>query len=184
LTPRPAVLHGARHLVLVGLPGAGKSTVGRAVADRLGRPFIDLDVEIERSTGQGIGELFATRGEAGFRALEQAATAELVGRAPAVIAPGGGWVTVPETVALLRSAAQTIYLKVDPETALRRLGRGVSKRPLLARDEAGPEEALRQLFAARRAAYEAADFVVDTEHLTRQQVTDSLVELAWEQVDY
>jgi shikimate kinase len=148
------------------------------VADRLERPFIDLDAEIERSVGQSIRQLFATRGEVGFRALERAATAELVGRAPAVIAPGGGWVTVPETVALLRSAAYTIYLKVDPETALRRLGRGISKRPLLARDDAGPQGALRQLFAARRAAYEAADFMVDTEHLTRQQVTDSVVELA------
>jgi len=154
------------------------------VADRLGRPFVDLDAEIERSTGLSIGELFATRGEAAFRALERAATAELVARPPAVVAPGGGWVTVPETVALLHSTAHTIYLKVDPETALRRLGRGVSKRPLLAHDHAGSEGALRQLFTARRAAYEAADFVVDTEHLTRQQVTDSVVELARGQSGY
>jgi shikimate kinase len=174
----------ARHLVLVGLPGAGKSTVGRAAAKRLGRPFIDLDQSIERTVGATVAEIFSTRGEAAFRALERAATATLVGAPASVVAPGGGWITVPDTVAMLRPTAHTIYLKAAPETAFRRLGGGVHRRPLLQADADGPQSAVARLYDARHTAYEAADFVVDTEHLSLQQVTDAVVELAGRLADY
>jgi shikimate kinase len=173
-----------RHLVLVGLPGAGKSTVGRAVARRLCRPFVDLDETIERTAGATIAEIFFNRGEAAFRALERAATATLLEASPAVVAPGGGWITVSETVAMLRPVAHTIYLKAAPETAFRRLGQGVHRRPLLQEDALGPQSAVERLYDARHVAYEAADFVVDTEHLSLQQVTDAVMELAGRLADY
>ncbi len=173
-----------RHLVLVGLPGAGKSAVGRAVARRLGRPFVDLDQTIERAVGATLSEIFADRGEAAFRALERDATATLLGAPPAVVAPGGGWIMVPETVAMLRPVAYTIYLQTAPGTALRRLGRGIHRRPLLQADAHGPQSAIAHLYEGRRAAYEAADFIVDTEHLSLQQVTEAVMELAGRLADY
>lgn len=172
-----------RHLVLVGLPGAGKSAVGRRTAPRLDRPFIDLDREIERAAGLSIAEIF-TRGESAFRALERDATAALVAAPPAVIAPGGGWIIVPETVALLRPVARTIYLKVEPVTALRRLGPTVVRRPLLRGETADALAAMQGFLLARRRAYEAADEVIDTEHLSLQQVMDAVVELAGRMAAY
>ncbi|HWZ60497.1 MAG TPA: shikimate kinase [Gemmatimonadaceae bacterium] len=165
-----------RHLVLVGLPGAGKSTVGLAVAGRLGRPFVDLDVEIEARGGRSVAELFRVKGEPEFRRLEHAATAALVGSAPAVIAPGGGWMTQAETVKLLRPHALLVYLRVSPEAALRRLGPGVATRPLLAGSD--PAAALRSLEAARAPVYLTADRVLDTEALDLQDVVESLVQMA------
>lgn len=163
------------HLILVGLPGSGKSTVGRAVAATLGWPFIDLDAEIVAREGRPIAAVFASGGEARFRELEREATERLRGGRPSVVAPGGGWITVPTTVALLWPPARMTYLKVSPETAYRRLRRTVRLRPLLQRD---PLRALRTQFEARRAAYEQADLVVDTELLTLQEVTQRLVALA------
>jgi shikimate kinase len=167
---------GPRHLVLVGLPGAGKSTVGLAVARRLERPFVDLDVEVESRGGRSISELFRVDGEREFRRLEHATTAALVGAPPAVIAPGGGWMTRPETVALLRPHALTVYLRVTAESALLRLGPGVATRPLLAGD-GDPVAAMRALEAARVALYATADRVIDTEALDLQAVVESLVQM-------
>jgi shikimate kinase len=165
-----------RHLVLVGLPGAGKSTVGLGVATRLGRRFVDLDSDIEARAGQSVTDLFATVGEQRFRQLERAATAALVGSAPAVIAPGGGWMTQAETVALLRPHALLVYLRVSPEAALRRLGAAVASRPLLASPD--PTLALRSLALVREPLYATADRIIDTEPLDLQDVVESLVELA------
>src|ERR1044072_6860459 len=88
------------HLVLVGLPGAGKSTVGKAVAGRLGRTFFDFDLEIERRQGKTIAEIFGEKGEGHFRELERALTEELRLMGNMILAPGGGWVTSPDVVRL------------------------------------------------------------------------------------
>jgi shikimate kinase/3-dehydroquinate synthase len=110
-----------RHLALAGFMGAGKSTTGAAVADRLQRPFVDLDVAIEERAGASIADLFAARGEAGFRALEEEVAHEVLGRAqPAVIALGGGAILSERTRTELRSRAFTVLLDVDSETAWRR----------------------------------------------------------------
>jgi len=162
------------HLVLVGLPGAGKSTIGHAVARALRRPFVDLDAEIVRRVGRPIATIFASEGEAHFRALEREATLQLREAAPSVIAPGGGWVTVPETVALLCPPARMTYLKVGPVAAAHRLHRSAHLRPLLRDDPLG---ALERLLAARRAAYETADLEIDTEVLTRQEVIRRILSL-------
>ena len=161
-------------MILVGLPGSGKSTVGAAVAATLGRPFVDLDEEIVRHAGRSITSIFAEDGEAAFRALERRATLDLRGAAASVVAPGGGWVTDPATVALLRPPARMAYLKVSPAEAARRLGGEVRSRPLL-RDN--PVVALERLLAARQGAYGGADCVIDTEVLSLQEVTASVAAL-------
>src|SRR4051812_6401828 len=98
------------HLILVGLPGAGKSTVGSALARELDRSFLDFDSEIARREGMTISEIFAQKGEPSFRLLEHALTDELRAHGGMVLAPGGGWVGRPETVALIRPPARMIYL--------------------------------------------------------------------------
>jgi shikimate kinase/3-dehydroquinate synthase len=140
-----------RHLVLVGFMGSGKTTLGRELATRLGRPFLDLDEEIERRSGGTIGRLFAERGESGFRAIEEeAAQSALAAPDPGVLALGGGAVTSAETRARLRGAF-VVFLDVDVETAWRRAGG--SDRPL-AQDEAH----FRRLYEERRPLYdETAD---------------------------
>jgi shikimate kinase len=164
------------HLILVGLPGSGKTTVGQAVAERTGRTFLDLDQEIERREARSIGELFAERGEAYFRKKERELTEELTVVGNMVIAPGGGWVTNPEVVALVRPPSQLIYLKVHPETALKRLGPMRAMRPLLARPD--PVAELTRLLAARKEAYESADHVINTELYNLQRVIEKVMELA------
>ena len=162
------------HLILIGLPGSGKSTVGRAVSAALGWPFVDLDAEIVAREGRSIASIFASAGEPRFRELEREATIRLRDARPSVVAPGGGWVTSPETVAIVCPPARMTYLKVSPETAFRRIRRTVRLRPLLRRD---PLDALRHLLEGRRAAYEGADLVVDTETIDMQDVTQRIVAL-------
>jgi len=163
------------HLILVGLPGVGKSTIGRAAARQLGRPFLDFDQEIERRSGMSIREIFRLKGEDHFRAQEFELTKELSTTGGMVLSPGGGWITQEGSVELLRSAGRIIYLRASPDAVAKRLRR-VETRPLLAGRD--PVVALRELYAKRRALYETADMVLDTERLARQQLIAKLVELA------
>jgi len=167
-----------RHLVLLGLPGAGKSTVGPLVARALGRPFVDLDVEIERREGRSIAAIFGADGEGAFRALERAATADLLapGRPLLVFAPGGGWVEDPRHLALLGTAATAVYLRVSPAVALSRMGAAVETRPLLA--GADPEAKLLQVLARREALYVQAQHTVSVDSMTPGEVASSIVALA------
>lgn len=166
------------HLVLVGLPGAGKSSVGRAVARRLGRPFLDFDAEIERRVGTTVAQFFGRHGEAAFREREVALTRELTAAPPMVLAPGGGWVTNPDVMELLRPPGRIVHLRVSPAEAMRRIARSRNVRPLL--QEADPEAKMQQLWASRCALYGRADVELDVEGLTTQQVTEYVVELARE----
>ena len=164
------------HLILVGLPGSGKSTVGQAVASETGRTFLDLDQEIERREGRSITQIFGENGEPYFRKRERQVTEELALVGNMVVAPGGGWMTVPDVVALVRPPSQIVYLRVRPETALRRLGPMRMARPLLSRPD--PLAELKRLFDERRAFYETADKVVDTELISLQRVIEKVIELA------
>lgn len=166
-----------KHLVLVGLPGAGKTTIGRAAADRAALPFLDFDEEIERRTGLSPAEFFKQRGEAGFRAEELALSRELVGRHTIVVSPGGGWITQPAAREALRPHARLLYLRVSPAVAAARLGQEASKRPLLA-VEGDPVAALERLLASRRLLYESADQIVDTEVIDRARLTTLVFEAA------
>jgi len=161
------------HVVLVGLSGSGKSTIGALVAQKLGRTFLDFDAEIERREGMPIAQIFGERGEAGFRLLEHKLTEELKDLGNMVLAPGGGWIADPQNVAILRPPAVFFYLRVRPETALKRLGGIAGGRPLL--NHPNPLGELTKLFEARRAAYQASDHEIGTELLTPQQVTDQIV---------
>jgi shikimate kinase len=163
------------HLILVGLPGVGKTTIGRAAARQLGRRFLDFDEEIERRAGMSVREIFRLKGEEHFRELEFSLTKELSASGGMVLSPGGGWITQHGSVELLRSAGRIIYLRASPEAVAKRLRR-VETRPLLAGRD--PVVALRELYAKRQALYETADVVLDTERVARQQLIAKLVELA------
>jgi shikimate kinase len=164
------------HLILVGLPGAGKTTVGRAVAEKLGRPFLDFDEEIERRKGVRVADIFGRRGESYFRSLERALTEELVAAPAMVLAPGGGWITVPGVVALLRPPGRIIHLRVRPETAIVRLGKNMADRPLLRVPD--PLAALQHLLERREPYYRCADAVLDVDLLDVQQVTEIVARVA------
>ena len=164
------------HVILVGLPGAGKSTVGRGVAERLGRGFLDFDLEIERREGKTVAEIFGEKGEGYFREQERVLTEELRLMGNMILAPGGGWVTNEGVVRLLRPPGQIVYLRVRPETALARLGSERSTRPLLMRPD--PLGELRRLFDARRAAYERADHVLEAELYDVEEVIKRVAAIA------
>lgn len=163
-------------LVLLGLPGVGKTTIGAAVARRLGWPFVDFDVEIERRAGMTISELFSRFGEAHFRELESGLTDEFVGRVGTVLAPGGGWAVQPGLMDRLRPTAKFVYLRASPAVVAARMGAGQASRPLL--DGLEPVAALDRLLLARSHAYARADAVVDTELLDREQVIRTVSALA------
>lgn len=167
---------GIPHLILVGLPGSGKSTVGPAVAERLRRAFLDFDAEIERREGMSIRDIFGAKGEGYFRDRERELTEELREFGRMVLAPGGGWAADSTRVGLLCPPARMLYLKVRPETALKRLGADTGSRPLLSRPD--PIGELRRLLAERSAAYERANWVVDTERVDLKGVIDRVVALA------
>jgi shikimate kinase len=153
------------HVLLIGFMGSGKSTVGRMLARRTGRPFVDLDEVIAASTGKTIASVFEDEGEEAFRVSEHAALVALRQKSPSVVACGGGIVLRGENRALL------VYLKVSAEEALARIG-DVSGRPLLAGAGASLAPAL---LASREALYTAcADLVVPTEGLTPSEVVEDV----------
>lgn len=174
MVPGPDVRAVPPHLVLVGLPGVGKTTIGRGAAKTLARRFLDFDAEIERREGIPVREIFRTMGEDHFRALEASLTLELSTTGGMVLSPGGGWITQTASVELLRRAARIIYLRAAPETVARRLRR-IETRPLLAGRD--PVLGLTELYEKRRLAYETADAVLDTERLSRQELIARVVEL-------
>ena len=164
------------HLILVGLPGSGKTRAGMAVADALGRRFLDFDTEIERREHQSVAELFAARGEPLFRTLELSLTRELAQLGNMVLSPGGGWIANPGCLALLRPPAALVYLKVRPEIAITRMGGGLWRRPLLNRPQ--PEAEMRRLLEERETLYLQADHTISTDSMSLVQVVDRIVALA------
>lgn len=166
---------GAPHLIFVGLAGSGKTTVGKGVAERLGRPFLDLDQEILRREGKAsVGEVFRTRGEAYFRRLEADITTELAGQTGMVISPGGGWIMTPGSLEAMRPVAYLVYLRVTPETALGRIGSDRGNRPLL--DHPDPVGELRHQLSIRGPKYEQADMIVDAELIDMEQVIKAVLD--------
>lgn len=146
------------------------------MAARLERPFLDFDEEIERREGHPVSRIFAEHGEGHFRALERRLTEEMRDAGGGmVLAPGGGWITVPAVVEMLRPPAAVIYLVVRPATALERMGPLRDLRPLLSSPD--PLGALERLRGERGSLYQAAsDLVVDTEHVAVQRIVERIAE--------
>jgi shikimate kinase len=148
-----------RTIVLVGLMGAGKSSIGRRLAQTLGLPFFDADEEVERAARRTIPEIFADLGETAFRDGERRVIARLLDGPPHVLATGGGAFMNDETRALIARKAISIWLKADVDVLVRRVGRK-SDRPLLrGRD---PREVLQQLADTRHPVYAQADITVES----------------------
>jgi shikimate kinase len=167
----------ARHLVLVGLMGAGKTSVGRRCAARLDRRFVDTDELVEATAGAPVAEIFATRGEDEFRSLERDAVAEATSSAePLVIACGGGAVLDAGSRERLRGSGTVVWLRADPATLGARVDRQPGTRPLLAGGSA--TATLEELATARADAYTAAAHAaVDTDGRTQDEVADAVLEV-------
>ncbi|MEP1145043.1 MAG: shikimate kinase [Henriciella sp.] len=146
-----------RTVALVGLMGAGKSTVGRRLAGKLGRTFFDSDNEIEKAAGLSVSDIFALHGEEEFRRVELSVLKRLLDQKPHVLATGGGAYLNPETRELMQEKAVTVWLNADLETLWKRVSKR-SHRPLLQRPDA--KEVLSNLFDQRRPIYELADLTV------------------------
>lgn len=162
------------NIVLMGFMGTGKTTVGRLLASRLGRPFVDMDAVIEAREGRAISAIFAKEGEAHFRKLERALAVELAGRAGQVIATGGGVVLNPDNVTDFRRTGIVVCLTAPPETILRRVA-GDAHRPLL--EDGEKTERIRRLLEVRRPFYEALPHRLDTAGSAPEALVERLLEI-------
>ena len=167
-----ALLDG-RAIVLVGMMGAGKTTVGRRLAARLGRHFVDSDEEVEKAAGMSIEDIFATRGEADFRAGEVRVIARLLKDRDLVLGPGGGAFMNAETRALVKSAAVSVWIKADFELLFARVQRR-SNRPLL--KTANPRQTLQDLIERRYPTYAEADVTIVSRDVPQDQVAADVIE--------
>lgn len=164
-------------IVLLGLRGAGKTTVGRRLARRLRLPFVELDSRIEEAAGIALREIFSLHGEEYYRRLEREALAALIReQRPVVVAAGGGIVTSPEAVQLLDRHAVTVWLRADPEDHWSRviMHQG-DRRPM--EDQPQAMDALRALYASREPLYSRADFAVDTSGRAPDDVVTAVEDL-------
>ncbi len=162
------------NIILVGFMGTGKTTVGQMVAERLGRPFIDMDTIIEERAGKKISDIFANEGEAHFRRLERDLVRELCRKWEQVIAPGGGIVLNPDNIRDFDETGMVICLLAEPEAILERVGKE-SHRPLLETDDKA--RAVTDLLNKRRPFYHAIPQQIDTTHLSAAEVADRVIEL-------
>jgi XRE family aerobic/anaerobic benzoate catabolism transcriptional regulator len=161
-------------VALLGLRGAGKSTVGPLLANALGRKFVELDARVEAMTRLGLGELFELHGEAYYRRAERQALQEIVASEPrCVLAVGGGLVTEAETFSLLRSVATTVWLRARPADHWERVRAQGDLRPMA--DNARAFEDLGQILAEREPLYRRADLTVDTSRRSASEVVQAVL---------
>jgi shikimate kinase len=160
-------------IVLVGLMGAGKTTVGRRLAERLGLPFIDADLEIERAAGKTIPEIFADHGEVYFRDGERRVISRLLDSGPQVLATGGGAFMNPETRKLIARRGLSVWLRADLPLLMKRVRRR-SNRPLL--DTTDPEAVMRQLIDERYPVYAEAAITIDSRDLSHNVIVNDLLQ--------
>ncbi|MFG0316966.1 MAG: shikimate kinase [Planctomycetota bacterium JB042] len=177
LFPDDAPSPRAERVALVGLRGAGKTTVGRAVAERLGAPFVELDQAIEEAAGMSLADIFGIHGEPYYRRLErETARRVLDGDGPLVLAASGGVVTDPETWSLLRDRCLTVWLRATPDDHWNRVVAQGDRRPMEGNPRAMAE--LRALLESRGPLYEQADRAVDTSGRGLDRTIDEVVALA------
>ena len=160
-------------IALLGLRGAGKTTVGRRLAKRRGVPFVELDRRIEQAAELSLGELFSLHGEDYYRRLEREVLQEVLNEGqPMVMATGGGLVASPETFEMLRRSAVTVWLRAAPEDHWNRVVRQGDRRPMADHPQAMAD--LRTLLAAREPLYSMADHVVDTSQIAVALVVEAI----------
>jgi shikimate kinase len=157
---------GARSIVLVGMMGAGKSSIGRRLAGRLGISFVDADTEIESAAGMSIPEIFAKHGEPYFRAGEARVIARLLEQGPQVLATGGGAIMDAHTRALIRDKGVSVWLKADVEVLLKRTKRR-GERPLVDR--------IRELLPTREPLYAQSDITVQSRDEPHDVIVDEII---------
>jgi shikimate kinase len=163
---------GRRSIVLVGMMGAGKSSIGRRVAARLAIPFVDADAEIELAADMTIAEIFAVHGEPYFRAGEARVIARLLERGPQVLATGGGAFMNAQTRASLKDKAVSVWLKADLDVLTKRLRRR-NDRPLLKTED--PVATLTNLLQVRDPIYATADVTVLSRDVTHEVIVDEII---------
>lgn len=163
---------GGRSIVLVGLMGCGKSSVGRRLASRLGLQFVDADEEIERVAAKSIVEIFADHGEAYFRDGERRVIARLLANGPQVLATGGGAFINPETRAKIRERGISIWLRADLPVLMRRVSKR-ENRPLL--KTADPEATMRDLIDKRYPVYAEADMMIDSRDVPHDVIVNEVI---------
>ena len=163
---------GPRSVVLVGMMGAGKSSIGRRLALRLGIPFVDADVEIEKAAGMTISDIFAIRGETEFRTGEARVILRLLESGPQVLATGGGAFTNPDTRSAIGAKGISIWLKAEFDVLMKRIRRR-HDRPLLKTDD--PGATLRKLIEEREPVYALADLTVQSREVMHEKIVDEIV---------
>jgi shikimate kinase len=164
---------GRRSVVLVGMMGAGKSSVGRRLSTRLGIPFIDADAEIEKAAGMTIAEIFSAHGEDYFRAGEMRVIARLLDGGPQVLATGGGAFMSAETRAAIRAKGISVWLRATIEVLVRRVKRR-GDRPLLKTTD--PVETLKRLMDERYPVYAEADLTVESRDVPHETIVEEIIE--------
>jgi shikimate kinase len=161
-----------RAIVLVGMMGAGKSSIGRRLAQRLDVPFVDADAEIEVAAGMSIEDIFSTRGEPEFRAGEARVIARLLDGGTQVLATGGGAFMNADTRAAIKAKGVSVWLKADFDVLMRRIKRR-NDRPLLKTGD--PEAKLRELINLRYPTYALADLTVQSRDVVHEKIVDEMV---------
>lgn len=163
---------GPRSLVLVGMMGAGKSAIGRKLAQRLYLPFIDADAEIERAAGMNISDIFAKHGEPYFRAGEARVIARLLEGGPQVLATGGGAFMHPQSREAIRAKGISVWLKAEYDVLMKRIKRR-GDRPMLKTED--PGETLRRLMQERDPVYAEADVIVHSREVPHEIIIAEII---------
>ena len=164
---------GRRSIVLVGMMGVGKSSIGRRLGARLGVPFVDADAEIEKAAGMSIADIFARHGEADFRSGEARVIARLLEGGPQILATGGGAVMNPDTRAAIKAKGVSIWLHAEFDVLMRRISKRKKDRPML--QTADPAATLRQLLAEREPIYAQSDLTVQSREVPHDAIVAEIM---------
>jgi len=170
-----------RHILLVGLPGSGKTTIGRLVAERLGAGFIDSDLIVVRKMQMPIARIFAIHGEGKFREMEKETMEQALAGPPSVLAPGGGWAVQPGQLEAAKPNSFVVYVKVMAMTASKRAATE-NTRPILAGQD--PAEEMRNLLKEREPFYRMAEAEIKNDVRTPEGAADEIVALAKEKAGW
>jgi shikimate kinase len=162
-----------RSVVLVGMMGVGKSSIGRRLAARLGVPFVDADTEIEKAAGMSIPDIFARHGEADFRSGEARVIARLLDGGPQVLATGGGAVMNADTRQQIKAKGVSIWLNAELDVLMRRINKRKNDRPML--QTADPAARLRELLVEREPFYRLADLTVQSREVPHEAIVTDIM---------